>query len=543
MKALFILVIILFVQEGNTLAQQSFRFNVNNINMPINNTGILADVNIQPGGSGGTYNNIYFLYSGGFLLSGYNDGELWANGSLSVSRLRDYKTGIVGSDPDLPQNKIYVVSADDPPFGQSWQDWKNAVALGAEFYDGDGDGIYNPVDINENGTWDVNEDMPLILGDQIVWYVFNDGIPADQRRWSIEPKQIEVAQTIFASNKPGFEDVIFLRYRITNKSSDLYDSVYFSFYSDPDLGDHMDDLSGADTILNSGFVYNDGSDIIIVDAPPAFFKTLLQGPIVDSESISDTAYIKLGEQFDIRSFASKQNLGLASCQTFTSSGLEVNGPDSPNALRNYVKGLTRSGNVLDPCTFFMGSVLGGVDCNEINHRFWFSGDPVSEYGWVQTSSWDIRLMLNTGPFILNPGEPQEILFAFIIGQGTDAINSIIVGRQYVYKVIEAYNNNFEALKYTSPPETNPVISYTLYQNYPNPFNSGTTIKVEMPESGIISLKVFDTLGREVRTVLDEYRNANRYNIDFDASGLSSGVYYYRVRVNDFVQTKKMLLIK
>jgi hypothetical protein len=543
MKALFILLIILFLQEVNTRAQQSFRFNVNNINIPINNAGILADVNIQPEGGGGKYNNIPFLFSGGFLLSGYNDGELWANGSISSVMLRDYRPGIVGTAPDLPQNKIYVVSADDPPFGQSWQDWKKAVALGAEFYDGDGDGIYNPVDINENGTWDINEDMPLMLGDQTVWYVYNDGIPADQRRWSIEPKQIEVAQTIFASNKPGFEDVIFLRYKITNNSSDLYDSVYFSFYSDPDIGDHNDDLSGADTILNSGFVYNSGSDTWFGNAPPSFFKTLLQGPIVDSESISDTAYIKLGEQFDIKTLASKQNLGLASCQTFATVNIEVNGPGSPNALRNYVKGLTSSGYVLDPCTFFMGSVLGGVDCNEINHRFWYSGDPVSEHGWVQTTPFDIELMLNTGPFELKPNEPQELLFAFVIGQGNNAINSITVGRQNVSKMIDVYNNNFDALKYNAPPATNPVTAYTLYQNYPNPFNPNTTIKIEMPESGIISLKVFDTLGREVKTILNEFRNADRYNIEFDASGLASGVYFYRLQAGEFIQTKKMLLVK
>src|SRR5690606_24990553 len=108
----------------------------------------------------------------------------------------------------------------------------------------------------------------------------------------------------------------------------------------------------------------------------------------------------------------------------------------PYSLRSYIRGLTISGNALDPCTFFMGSVLGGVECDEINPGFWYSGDPVSEYGWLQTSPWEIEQMLHTGPFNLYPGEQQDILYAFIIGQGTDAINSITAGRQYVNRVIE-----------------------------------------------------------------------------------------------------------
>ena len=56
--------------------------------------------------------------------------------------------------------------------------------LGADFYDGDGDGIYNPVDINGNSLWDLDEDCPDILGDETLWCVFHDGVPAVQRRWN-----------------------------------------------------------------------------------------------------------------------------------------------------------------------------------------------------------------------------------------------------------------------------------------------------------------------------------------------------------------------
>ncbi len=86
-------------------------------------------------------------------------------------------------------------------------------------------------------------------------------------------------------------------------------------------------------------------------------------------------------------------------------------------------------------------------------------------------------------------------------------------------------------------------SYDLSQNYPNPFNPSTTIKFTMPEQGNVSLKVFDRLGREVADLVSGYRNVGTYEISFDASQLSSGIYFYKLSTDNFVSTKKMTLIK
>ena len=94
-----------------------------------------------------------------------------------------------------------------------------------------------------------------------------------------------------------------------------------------------------------------------------------------------------------------------------------------------------------------------------------------------------------------------------------------------------------------PPETNPVSSYLLHQNYPNPFNPKTTIRYEVLQDGIVSIKIYDILGQEVKTLLNEFKKADRYQLDFNANGLASGVYIYRMMINDFVQSKKMVLLK
>ncbi len=92
-------------------------------------------------------------------------------------------------------------------------------------------------------------------------------------------------------------------------------------------------------------------------------------------------------------------------------------------------------------------------------------------------------------------------------------------------------------------ELGEVITYELYNSYPNPFNPATTIKYQTPNVGFVTLKVYDVLGNEVTTLVNERKEEGRYQITFDASALSSGVYIYQMRINDFIDTKKMILMK
>jgi hypothetical protein len=85
--------------------------------------------------------------------------------------------------------------------------------------------------------------------------------------------------------------------------------------------------------------------------------------------------------------------------------------------------------------------------------------------------------------------------------------------------------------------------YRLEQNYPNPFNPVTKINFEIPKTGFVSLKVYNVLGREVANLVNTVKNAGNYSVDFDGTNLSSGVYFYKLESNGFVDTKKMMLIK
>ena len=85
--------------------------------------------------------------------------------------------------------------------------------------------------------------------------------------------------------------------------------------------------------------------------------------------------------------------------------------------------------------------------------------------------------------------------------------------------------------------------YTLAQNYPNPFNPTTTIQFALPTGSQVVLKIYNLLGREVATLVNEELQSGKYKVDFEANDLPSGVYFYQIRAGGFSKTKKLTLLK
>jgi len=132
MKKLFIILVLLVVSTINLFPQKmgdAYRFNINNLNIPINRVGTIADVNIPPDGTLGRFGNGTFLFSSGFFMSGLTNGNLWAFAQASASLIENMIPGTVESGPNDPDAVLYVVNREDEPFGLSWQDWKTAQLL------------------------------------------------------------------------------------------------------------------------------------------------------------------------------------------------------------------------------------------------------------------------------------------------------------------------------------------------------------------------------------------------------------------------------
>jgi hypothetical protein len=128
----------------------------------------------------------------------------------------------------------------------------------------------------------------------------------------------------------------------------------------------------------------------------------------------------------------------------------------------------------------------------------------------------------------------------------------IAGRPYRYDNSSSYQNynyiidnwlNFIPVNVDDETPAGSVNTYKLFQNYPNPFNPSTKISYSIPETDLVTLKVYDVLGNEVATLVSENKPVGSYEIEFDGSELTSGVYFYRLQAGSFIETKKMILMK
>ena len=126
-------------------------------------------------------------------------------------------------------------------------------------------------------------------------------------------------------------------------------------------------------------------------------------------------------------------------------------------------------------------------------------------------------------------------------------HNVANGTSYTYALVavDAGGAREELASESATPSMNVAVitEYALHQNYPNPFNPSTSITFDLLESGVTTVKVFDLMGREVATLVNGNVNAGRHTISFDASGLPSGVYLYKLNVNGFEAQDKMLLLK
>lgn len=159
---------------------------------------------------------------------------------------------------------------------------------------------------------------------------------------------------------------------------------------------------------------------------------------------------------------------------------------------------------------------------------------------IITGSWGARAVIST-----NGGANWTDISSGLSGHGGGIM---IPDRGYLlcHQGSNVYKLNVLYSVLTSVSETNisqiPA-DFSLQQNYPNPFNPSTKISFSIPFAGNISLKVYNELGAEVETLVDGFRNPGMHEVSFNASGLSSGVYFYRIQASGFTETRKMLLIK
>ncbi|MDX1700558.1 MAG: T9SS type A sorting domain-containing protein, partial [Melioribacteraceae bacterium] len=159
--------------------------------------------------------------------------------------------------------------------------------------------------------------------------------------------------------------------------------------------------------------------------------------------------------------------------------------------------------------------------------------------YEQSSIGSTEFMLVTENFLdLDVGEKSRPMFVDINNDGYDdfIVGSTEGGIHYYQRNIETFVDE-KLLSGTHNP------SFALLQNYPNPFNPSTRIKYSIPKHSNVTLKIFDVLGSEVTTLVNKEQTQGNYEFEFDGGELTSGIYFYRLLVGDYMETKKMILLK
>ena len=184
---------------------------------------------------------------------------------------------------------------------------------------------------------------------------------------------------------------------------------------------------------------------------------------------------------------------------------------------------------------FSGTIIGqNVKLN------WATETEVNNYGF------EIERMLDVKGQTSNSWEK----IGFVNGSGNSNssknysfVDNKIQGGKYSYRLKQIDNDGQFEYSNTIEVDIKVPLEFALNQNYPNPFNPSTKISFQITEVGFTSLKVFDVLGNEISTIVNEELQAGNYTFDFEAQDLTSGIYFYKLQSNSFVKTKKMILIK
>ncbi len=424
------------------------------------------------------------------------------------------------------------------------QEWP--ADLGAPYYDR-----------NQNGQYDPEYDEPGLLdADQLIWYVVNDLNNAKTLAlFGSLPMGLEVQVTIW-NYKVGLSSVVFRRYRLINKSGFTIDSMYVGQFVECDLGNFTDDLVGCDSTLGYGFAYNGYAYDEIFNqfamSPPALGVVLLQGPIVPQKGSTAIQ--------DFKKVPGYQNLPMTSFW-YAAAGDCFSYP----ILGQYQGTLDIFANLMGYGALYPDGTLlpfyRGDKPEEISTPWPLAGNPVTGQGDVDGRGYNTNpsnrsFMVNSGPFSMQPGQVQDIIFAYVaaysLGNHLDALATL---QKIVPTVKRAYREflNFvppvgPRKKITAKPDSTNVEYFLLAEGYPNPFHQSVKIKFRLLNNMDVRLDIFNSAGQRVKTLYRGQLNKGVHDLQWDGTNqaghiLPSGIYFVRLKHGPLMRWKKVIMLK
>ncbi|MBE0539349.1 MAG: T9SS type A sorting domain-containing protein [Ignavibacterium sp.] len=218
-----------------------------------------------------------------------------------------------------------------------------------------------------------------------------------------------------------------------------------------------------------------------------------------------------------------------------------------------------SGNTLPDPEVLATSVIGTSGNNAIGKEQWesvlvqynnvtitsLSADGTSNFGeiYVSDGSGNTRVELEDGHHSYQNGTIPARPILVQLNATFDAIKGVLYYSFSNYKLVPRKNDDFVNYATDVAYENNLPKDFSISQNYPNPFNPSTTIQYALPKEDMVTLRIYNILGQAVKTLVNQNQAAGTYTVTFDASDLTSGIYFYSIQAGNYNQVKKMVLIK
>lgn len=509
-----------FVRNEMTLAVDSRRMEGNNIGTWFRTNG---SFNRDPA----TGNSGFEWPIGVMKFARYTSG-LWIGAVVFNPSINRFDTSVCIAEYDYEYLPGYVDDNGNPQ-GKDDPNFRiyNISTLDSSDYE------YWRVIAAAQGAYLDSEGNPYLMGAQTMFYSYTDGYPEahGNNAGSTRPLMAQILQTNWCYDNLTLRDVVFSEFRIINRSNHPWTNTYISIWTDDDLGNPNDDAVGCDSASDLSYTYNFAtSDPEYGGIPPAVGIRVLKSPIRYTGNLNDTVkYYSPPGSGNLILKPGYKFTGISSFNTYINSDPNIGDPSSYQETYWNLQGLKRNG------TSWINPITSNVT------KFPYSGNPENGTGWIMTIGNDIRSMQSFGPVMIQPGDTQSIIIAQMITRNNSNLQSVMALKTYSNYVKNFYDNNFivSVQNITSEaPE-----SFELSQNNPNPFNPVTKINYKLRVAGYTKLVVYNVLGQEVSILVSEKQVAGTHQVVFDGSGLTSGVYFYRIESGHFVETKRMVLLK
>jgi len=481
----------------------------------------------------------YANFSSGLSMSAMVNGQL--RQAMCSYKGEFWPGQIIGGTPQTPQelNKIWKVEfGDNCNNSIDWANWGLIVPYGAPYRDMNNNGVYDPC-IDIPGMRNATQTIFMALTDGFV----SSHYAGEGFGGGTLPMKADMKITAWTYGDTALTDVQYIKFDIINRGSAAWNNLYFALIGDFDLGDGYDDYLAMDSTRNMWIGYNgdnnDGSGAppTYGVSPPATGMRVLKFPVNKTVTPFDTIYTSCGSYF--------------TCLSCSPPPCESDPNGEPLGAYNMMKGYKKNGAKWMNPTFTPPRPV----------KFNFGGEPETNTGWTELKGsigncngdtgvyvlvnppGDRRFLLGMGKdnFTMNPGDSQSIVVVQLITRGSNNLNSVTKLKQ-LSDIAANYTVGVNQIGTTVPS------NFSLTQNYPNPFNPSTRIKFTIPSirnlnSNVVTLRVFDMLGKEVTMLVNDRLNPGVYEVEFDGNKLSSGMYFYKLQMDGYSDTKRMVLLK